>query len=91
MQACGGALTREVEQAVAAELQRIDAGELPSSASGTAPEAAVANGGVLDRRVRSRDAKQANGEGLLRAPGRVRRAAKKKSKAGGQDRSKGFG
>lgn len=93
MQACGGALTPEVEQAVAAELQRIDAGELPCPAPGTAPgepKATLASVGVSDRRASTQDTAQADGEGLQRAPGRVRRAAKKKDKAG-QGKSKGFG
>ena len=89
MQACGGVLTPEVDQAVAAELQRIDAGEVPGTASGE-PKAALASVGVSDRRASTQDDTQADGEGLLRAPGRVRRAAKKKDKAG-QGKSKGFG
>ena len=93
MQVCGGALTPEVEQAGAAELQRIDAGELPSPTPGAAPgepKAAHASVGVSDRRASTLDGTQADGEGLLRAPGRMRRAAKKKDKAG-QGKSKGFG
>ena len=89
MQACGGALTPEVEQAVAAELQSIDAGEVPGTASGE-PKAALASVGVRDRRASTQDDTQADGEGLLRVPGRVRRAAKKKDKAG-QGKCKGFG
>ncbi len=78
---CAAAL--QVEHAVAAELARIDAGEAPGATVSAHARKRGAEGGA--------DGERGRGDSAERAPGRLRRAARRAAAGGSGARAKGFG